>query len=94
MQGGVVGYNEVMTTNKRKAIKDMFARMGMHANADAAQVVDALENYGIEVSERFVTLVRSQMIRDEAKAERQRSKRGPKVKSKRRQQQRKIPGRR
>ena len=80
-----------MTTNKSKAIKETLARMGMHAIP--AQVVDALESCGVEVNERFVTLVRSQMIRDEAKAERQRLRRDPKVRSKRRPQQRKIPGR-
>ncbi len=81
-----------MTTNRRKAITDMFARMGMHAKP--AQVVDALQHCGIEVSERFVSLVRFQMIRDDAKAERQRLKRVPMARSRKRPQQRKIPGRR
>jgi hypothetical protein len=65
--------------------------MGM--GSSPAAVVEALEGYGIEVSERFVTQVRSQMILDESKAKRRRLKREPKVKSRKRPQNRKIPGR-
>jgi len=62
--------------------------------ASPTQVVDALDRLGVEVSEQFVSRVRSQMYRDDAKAARERSKRPPKAKSRRRPQQRKIPNRR
>ena len=58
------------------------------------QVVEALHEVGIEVSERFVSQVKAQMLRDEAKATRERSKRPPKTKSRSRPQQQKIPPRR
>lgn len=80
-----------MTDNKRRAIRSTLARLGMHATSK--QVVDVLEGFGVEVSETFVALVRSQMLRDEAKAMRERSKRPPKTKSRKRPQQRKIPRR-
>ena len=80
-----------MATNKRRAIRNMLARMGMHSTP--GQVVEALESYGIEVNERFVIQVKWQMFRHEAKAVRERSKRDPKDKSRKRPQQRKIPSR-
>ena len=80
-----------MTVNKQRAIKNTLARLGMHATSK--QVADALLGYGIEVSERFVTQVKSQIHRDQAKAMRERLKRPPKSKSRKRPQQRKIPGR-
>jgi hypothetical protein len=79
-----------MKSNKRKAVRDMLCRMGMQATP--AEVVSALGRYGIEVSARFVVLVRSEMIRDQARAERHRSKKDPGVKSRKRPWQRKIPG--
>lgn len=81
-----------MTTNKRNSIRTTLARLGMHATPE--QVVEALHDLGIEVSERFVTQVKTQMMRDEAKATRERSKRPPKTKSRSRPQQQKIPPRR
>ena len=81
-----------MTTNKRKAIRTTLARLGMHATSQ--QVIEALHELGIEVSERFVSQVKAQMLRDEDKATRERSKRPPKTKSRNRPQQRKIPPRR
>ena len=73
--------------NKRRAIRNMLARLGMHATP--GQVVEALESLGIEVSENFVTRVKAQMFPDEAKSVRERSKRPPKTRS--RPQQRKVP---
>ena len=81
-----------MTINKRKAIRTTLDRLGMHATAQ--QVIEALHGLGIQVSERFVSQVKAQMVRDEAKATRERSKRPPKTKGRSRPQQRKIPPRR
>jgi hypothetical protein len=81
-----------LTTNKRTAIKNTLARSGLHATPK--QVVGALRQLGIEVSERFVAQVRLQMFRDEAKAMRERSKRPPKTMDRIRPQQRKVPPRR
>ena len=75
--------------DKRKPIRDMWIQLGMQASP--TQVADALEQLGVEVSEEFVSRVRSQMHRDNAKAARERSKRPPKTKSRKRPQQRKIP---
>jgi hypothetical protein len=58
--------------------------------AKPEQVVEALE----EVSDRFVSLAKMQMLRYEAKAARERFKRPPNPKSRNRPQQRKIPPRR
>ena len=80
-----------MTVNKQRAIRSTLAQLGMHVNSK--QVADALADYGVEVSERFVTQVRLQIFRGEAKATRERSKRPPKIKSRKRPRQRKIPGR-
>jgi hypothetical protein len=66
-----------VTVNKRRAIRNMLARLGMHATP--GQVVEALESLDIEVSENFVARVKAQMFRDEAKAVRERSKRPPKT---------------
>lgn len=78
--------------DKRRTIRNMLGQLGMQANP--TQVVDALERLGVEVSEQFVSQVKSQMFRDDAKASRERSKRPPKTKSRKRPQQRKIPNRR
>jgi hypothetical protein len=64
----------------------------MQAKPD--QVCEVLDNYGIYVSERLVHQVRMQILRDEAKATRERTKRPPGSKTRRRPQQRKIPPRR
>ena len=61
------------TVNKRTAIRNMLARLGMQASAK--QVVEALSVHGIAVSDRFVARVKAQMFRDEAKEIRERSKR-------------------
>ena len=81
-----------MTVNKRKAIRTTLARLGMHATPQ--QVIEALHELDIEVSERFVSQVKAQILRDEAKATRERSKRPPKTKGHSRPQQQKIPPRR
>jgi hypothetical protein len=81
-----------MTANKRRAIRNTLDRLGMQAKPE--QVVEALERHGLEVSDRFVSLVKMQMLRDDAKAARERSKRPPKLKTRRRPQRRKIPPRR
>ena len=78
-----------VTVNKWRAIRNMLARLGMHATP--GQVVEALESLDIEVSENFVARVKAQMFRDEAKAVRERSKRPPKTKTRSRPQQRKVP---
>jgi hypothetical protein len=62
--------------------------------ASPKQIIDALERIGIEVSEEFASRVKFQMLRDDAKAVREQSKRPPKRKSRKRPQQRKIPKRR
>lgn len=80
-----------MTVNKRRAIRNTLGRLGMQATP--TQVVEALEGFGVEVSETFVSQVRLQMLRHDTKATRERSKRPPKIKSRKRPQQRKIPGR-
>ena len=81
-----------MTANKRTAIRHALDRLGTQAKPE--QVVEALESHGLEVSDRFVSLVRMQLLRDDAKAARERSKRPPKPKTRRRPQRRKIPPRR
>ena len=81
-----------VTTNKRKAIRTLLARIGLHATPE--QVVDALRDIGIGASTRLVAQVKAQMLRDEAKAIKERSKRPPKTKSRRRPQQQKNPPRR
>ena len=68
-----------MTVNKRRAIRNMLARLGMHATP--GRIVETLESLGVEVNENFVTRVKAQMFRDEAKAVRERSKRPPKTKT-------------
>ena len=78
-----------MTANKQKAIRNAIARLGMHAKPN--KVVDELAGFGIEVSEEFVSKVKGQIRREESKALRERSKRPPKIKSRKRPQQRKIP---
>lgn len=78
--------------DKRKNIRNICIQLGMQASS--SQVVDALKRLGIEVSEEFVTRVKFKMLRDEAKAVQQQSKRPPKTKSRKRPQQRKIPNRR
>jgi hypothetical protein len=81
-----------VTVNKRRAIRTALARLGMQAKP--GEVVETLDGYGIEVSEKLVSRVKLQIIQDEAKATRERSKRPPKPKSRHRPQQRKIPPRR
>lgn len=81
-----------MTVNKRRAIRNTLARLGMQAKPE--QVAEALEGYGIVVSGRLVSRVKLQILLDEAKAVRERSKRPPKSKTRKRPQQRKIPPRR
>ena len=81
-----------MTANERRAIRNTLDRLGMQAKPE--QVVADLESHGMEVSDRFVSLVKMQMLRDDAKAARERSKRPPKPKARRRPQRRKIPPRR
>ena len=81
-----------MTANKRQAIRNMLAQLGMQAKPQ--EVAETLDGYGIEVSERLVSRVKVQMVQDEARATRERSKRPPKPESRHRPQQRKIPPRR
>lgn len=50
-----------MTANKRRAIRNTLDRLGMQAKPE--QVVADLESHGLEVSDRFVSLVRIQMLR-------------------------------
>lgn len=77
--------------NPRQAIRNVILRLGMHAAPE--RVVDELEKVGVDVSCNFVLRVKSQMLRDEAAAERERAKRTPVNKSHKRPQQRKIPRR-
>lgn len=77
--------------NHRQAIKNILPRLGMHVAPE--QVVEELEKVGLEVSTNFVAKVKSQMLRDQAAAERERAKRTPVSKSRKRPQQRKIPHR-
>ncbi len=81
-----------MTIDKRRAIRNQLARQGMQARP--REVVEALESFGILVSERLVTHVKSQIIRDGARAERQRTKRAPRAVNCKRPRQQKIPPRR
>ena len=80
-----------MTANKRRAIRNTLVRLGMHAKP--GKIAEALEMYGIEVSEKLVSRVKIQMFRDEAKAARERFKRPPMPNTCNRPQQRKIPPR-
>ena len=80
-----------MTSDKRNEVRRTLGRLGMHATPE--QVVAAMEQYGVEVSEKLVSQVKAQLLRDDAKAVRERSKRVPKSKSHKRPQQRKIPRR-
>jgi hypothetical protein len=81
-----------VTANIQRAIRNALIRLGLHVTPK--QVVEALEEQGIEVSEEFVVRVKGRMNREEAKAVRERSKRPPKSKSHKRPQQRKVPPRR
>jgi hypothetical protein len=81
-----------VTANNRRAIRNTLDRLGMQAEPE--RVVADLESHGMEVSDRFVSLVKMQMLRDDAKAARERSKRPPKPKNHNRPQRRKIPPRR
>jgi len=81
-----------VTANERRAIRNTLDRLGMQAKPE--QVVADLESHGLEVSDRFVGRVKMQILRDEAKAARERFKRPPKPKTCKRPQQRKIPPRR
>jgi len=81
-----------VTTNERRAIRNTLDRLGMQAKPE--QVVADLESHSLEVSDRFVSLVKMQLLRDDAKAARERSKRPPKLKVRHRPQRRKIPPRR
>lgn len=80
-----------MAMQKRQMVKNLLSQLGMHVSP--RQVVEALDKLGIEVSENFVTRVKGQMLRDEAAAERERSKRPPVAKNHKRPQQRKVPPR-
>ena len=81
-----------MTANKRRAIRTALARLGMQAKPH--EVVDVLDSYGIAVSPRLVHMVKLQIVREDAKAARERFKRTVKPSSGSRPQQRKIPPRR
>jgi hypothetical protein len=70
----------------------MWTQLGMQASP--SQIVAALERIGFEMSEEFVSRVKLQMLRGEAKTVQQQTKRPPKTKSRKRPQQRKIPKRR
>ena len=74
--------------NKRRAIRNILARLGLQAGSE--QAVEALATYGIQATNHFVASVKSQILRCEAKAVREQSKRPPKIKSRNRPQQRKI----
>lgn len=78
-----------MGSDRRRAIRNMLAHMGMHVTPQ--QITAALEEIGIEVSEHFVVKVREQMLREQAMALREQSKRPPVSKARKRPQQRKIP---
>jgi hypothetical protein len=58
--------------NKKRAIRDALCRLGLHARP--AQVVAALADYGMSVSEELVRAVVFELLREAARAERQRSK--------------------
>jgi hypothetical protein len=81
-----------MTSNRQRAIRNTLDQLGMQAKPE--QVVEALESHGLDVSDRFVSLVKMQMLRYEAKAAREGFKRPPKLKTRYRPQRRKIPPRR
>lgn len=78
-------------SNPHRAIRDVLRRLGLQA--DPQQVIEALQPYGVDVSTRLVTSVQAEMQREAARAEREQAKRPPAVRSRRRPQQRKIPGR-
>jgi|GEM_PF-2170227 len=78
-------------SNPHRAIRDVLRRLGMQA--DPQQVIETLQQYGVEVSMRLVISVQAEMRREDARAEREQAKRAPADKSRRRPQQRKIPGR-
>lgn len=79
-----------MSDDLRRTIRGVLLRLGMHASP--RQVAERLEACGIDVSESLVAAVKAQMLRQQAAAEREQAKRPPKSKSRRRPQQRKIPG--
>ena len=81
-----------MTADKRRAIRTVLARLGMQAKPQ--EVVETLESYGVSVGPRLVRLVKLQILRDDAKAARERFKLPPKPRTGKRPQQRKIPPRR
>ena len=80
-----------MAGDRRSAIRSLLGQLGRQASP--SQVVDALAAVGIEVSETLVIKVRADLLRKEAKAERQRLMPQPHDKRRRRPQRRKIPPR-
>jgi hypothetical protein len=78
-----------MPASPRTAIRHAFARLGMHAAAD--QIVAELACFGFDVSPTLVSKIRAELIRKEAKAQRQRAKPLAHDKRRKRPQQRKIP---
>ena len=60
------------SVSKTKAIQNTLARLGMQARTK--EVVAALANFGIDVSEALVQRVKLEMLKETAKAERQRVK--------------------
>ena len=59
-------------TSKRRAIQNALARLGMQASPK--QVVAALAEFGIDVTEALVRQVKVEMLKRAAKAERQQVK--------------------
>ena len=74
-----------------QAIKSTIARLGPHTKPN--QIVQALSDLGIDVSETHISRIKMQMLRDQDKAESQRAQKPVKDRRKKRPQQRKIPGR-
>lgn len=80
------------TPGINSVIRSTITRLGPHAKPD--QILQALAEIGVDVSESNVSRVKMQMLRNEAKAEQQRAEKPVKDRRKKRPQQRKIPGRR
>jgi len=82
----------IVTADKRRAIRTVLARLGMQGKPQ--EVVETLESYGVSVGPQLVRSVKLQILRDDAKAARERVKLPPKPGTGKRPQQRKIPPRR
>lgn len=79
-------------SSTNRTIKSTIARLGPHAKPE--QIMRALAEMDVDVSETHISKIKMQMLRGEAKAERHRLKKPVKDRRRKRPQQKKIPGRR